>query len=238
MKRVLSRVTLSLFALVAVYVAIIAFPQPMFAHHVRYQNYEVWSDEPIPTSIAAVLDDSTRRLATSDLYKPDWTVKVFICNAPWRLWLYGMHADTTIGGSADTVVSRNVFIRSADIPNNAVRMPPGRRLMDAELRPLSYFIAHEAAHILQSRTFGRTAYLTHPEWLTEGFAEYIGKGGQLDVAEHRNLYRLGALNWPPRRYRRYHFELDYLIRQKGMTWQQLFAAPPSEDAVRRMLDAL
>ena len=238
MKRILTRIALALFALHALYLAILAFPQPVFAHHVRYQNYEVWSDEPIPSSIVEVLDDATRRLNTSPLYKPDWTIKVFICNAPWRLWLYGMRFDTTMGGSADMLFTRHVIIRSADIPNNAVRMPEGRRLMDPELRPLSYFIAHEAAHILQSRTFGRTSYITHPEWLSEGFADYVGKGGQFDLAEHRQLYRVGALDWPPRRYRRYHLELDYLLREKRMTLQQVFAAPPSEDTVRRMLDGL
>lgn len=236
MKKILRRLVLALLATIASYTAIVVFPQPMFEHHVRYENYEVWSDEPIPASISAVLDDATRRLKTSELYKPDWTIKVFICNAPWRLWLYGMRFDTTMGGGADMLISRNVIIRAADIPNNAVRMPEGRRLMDPELRPLSYFIAHEAAHILQSRTFGRTSYITHPEWLSEGFADYVGKGGDFDVAEHRSLYRLGALDWPPRRYRRYHLQLDYLIREKGMTWQQLFADPPAEDAVRRMLD--
>ncbi|MFD2367752.1 hypothetical protein [Pseudoduganella sp. GCM10020061] len=233
----MGRLALGLFALVAAYVAIVSFPQPMFAHHVRYQNYEVWSDEPIPDSIAAVLDDATRRLKTSELYKPDWTIKLFICNAPWRLWFYGMRFDTTMGGGAEMLLTRNIVIRSADIANNTVRMPQGRRLVDADLRPLSYFIAHEAAHILQSRAFGRTTYITKPVWLSEGFADYIGKGGQFDAAAEHKLYQMGALNWYPRTYRRYHLMLDFLIREKGMTWQELFTDPPSEETVRRMLDA-
>lgn len=237
-KMILGRGALCVLTLIAIYVAIVSFPQPMFAHHVRYQNYEVWSDEPIPASIAAVLDDTTRRLNTSELYNPDWTIKVFICNAPWRLWLYGMRFDTTMGGGADLLLTRNVIIRAADIPNNAVRLPEGKQLMDPELRPLSYFIAHEAAHILQSRTFGRTSYITKPEWLSEGFADYVGKGGDFDVAENRGLYRVGALDWPQRRYRRYHLELDYLIREKRMTLEQVFANPPAEEAVRKMLDGL
>lgn len=238
MKKIASWLGLAILGLFALYTAIISFPEPMFRHHVRYQNYEVWSDEPIPASIAAVLDDSTRRLNTSELYKPDWNIKVFICNAPWRLWLYGMHFDAGIGGAADGVITQNVYIRAADIPNNVVRMPEGTRLADAELRPLSYFIAHEAAHILTARTFGRTYYWWNPEWLTEGYADYVGKGGQFDTAENLNLYKMGALDWPSRRYRRFHLQLDHLIRQKGMTIQQLFADPPDEDAVRKMLDGL
>ncbi|HEU4851787.1 MAG TPA: hypothetical protein VFT37_06505 [Telluria sp.] len=238
MKKILGRFALATLALFALYTAILCFPEPMFKHHLRYQNYEVWSDEPIPASIAEVLDDSTRRLNTTDLYKPDWTIRVFICNAPWRLWLYGMHFDSGIGGAADGMLTQNIYIRAADIPNNAVRMPEGKRLLDPELRPLSYFIAHEAAHILSARTFGRFYYLTNPEWLTEGFADYVGKGGQFDAAENLKLYKVGALDWPPRRYRRFHLELDHLVRQKGMSFQELFDDPPDETAVLRMLDAL
>jgi predicted metal-dependent hydrolase len=49
-------------------------------------------------------------------------------------------------------------------------------LADAADRPLSYFIAHEAAHVMQSRRFGRLLSLRYPRWLVEGHADLVAKG--------------------------------------------------------------
>ncbi|MDB5394536.1 MAG: peptidase superfamily domain protein [Rhodospirillales bacterium] len=53
-------------------------------------------------------------------------------------------------------------------------------IADAEDRLLSYFIAHEAAHAMQSRAFGYLFGLGYPEWLNEGYADYVGKGGDFN----------------------------------------------------------
>jgi hypothetical protein len=76
----------SLIACIALaYLLILAFPEPLFAHHFSYRNYQVWSDRPIPAAIGSVLDDTTRRLQTSEIYPPDATFKIFFCDESWRL---------------------------------------------------------------------------------------------------------------------------------------------------------
>ena len=113
-----------------VYVGLSAFPQPMFANHTTYQNYEIWSDRPIPPQIVQVLDDVTRRLSTSDLYDKNSTIRIFFCNASWRLWLYGQHFSDQIGGDADTWLTRNIYIRASDIVSNQIyRREPVRLQM-------------------------------------------------------------------------------------------------------------
>lgn len=69
----------------ALYAAAVIYPQPAFAHHVRYGSDDIWSDEPIPAEIAAVLDDAHRRLRRSPWYDEREGMRLFICNAPWRL---------------------------------------------------------------------------------------------------------------------------------------------------------
>ena len=103
------------------------------------------------------------------------------------------------------------------------------------MRPtLSYYIAHEATHVMEARTFGRLMALQKPQWLIEGYADYIGKGGDFDYGENRRLlmsddslldYRRSGL------YRRFHLIVALLLDKKNLTIRDVFANPPAEDAL-------
>jgi len=238
--RCVKYVSITAVLVVLSYVLILAFPQFIFSHHLTYGNYEVWSDQPIAPDISKVLDDATRRLRTSELYEPDRRNKVFFCNTPWRMFIYSQRFTDRIGGSADSWLTENVYIRSSDIAANRIHSPDAGSILDADQRPLSYFIAHEITHIMESREFGRLMYILHPEWLTEGYADYIGKGGDFSFEENRKLL---AENSPlldhtkSGLYRRFHLEVLFLISKKGMTVKQIFANPPHEGAVLELLKA-
>lgn len=218
------------------YAAAVIYPQPAFAHHVRYGSVDVWSDEPIPAGITAVLDDAHRRLRRSPWYDEQDSMRLFICNAPWRLWFFGQRFSTTMGGGT-SFLTRHIFLHAADIEANALRMPPGRSLYDAEGRTLSYFIAHEGTHALTARVQSILSGYRLPAWLREGYADYVAKGPDFDLATQRDLYRVGALERPPRDYKRYQLEVDFMLHEAGRSLDQLFAAPPTEAEVRRLLDA-
>ena len=219
-----------LFAVAALYILAASFPKPLFAYRSVYQNYHVWSDRPIPDEITHVLDDVTRRLRSSSLHDRNTPVEIFFCNESWRLWLYGRSFHARMGGAADVWLTRQVFIRASDIPANRI-LPPGRGpIADAAQRPLSYFIAHEITHSDLSRSFGRTIMLRYPQWLLEGYPDYVGKAGDFDFEENRRLFAQGA--WALSRrsglYRGFHLKVAYLLDKKGWTVQQLFANPPRE----------
>jgi hypothetical protein len=223
-----------LLVLALAYVLAASFPKPMFGYRVDYQNYQVWSDQPIPDEISHVLDDVTRRLRTSSLHDRDTPVEIFFCNEPWRLWLFGRRFSTQLGGAADVWVTRQVFIRASDIAANRIHTPTGRPLADAAQRPLSYYIAHEITHSDVSRRFGRTVMLRYPEWLLEGYADYVGKGGDFDFEENRALFAAGAAALERDRsglYREFHLKVAYLLDKKGWTLEQVFANPPEESAL-------
>lgn len=209
-----------------------AYPQPLFAHRLEYRNYQIWSDRPIDPAITHVLDDATRRLRTSRLYDPQAPIRLFFCNEPWRMRLY----TGKVGGVADILLTRNIYLREADIAANRI-IPPHGKLADARDRPLSYFIAHEATHIMQSRTFGRLLRL-HPQWLVEGYADYVAKAGDFDFEGNRRLLKKGDPRLDYGRsglYRRYHLMVAHLIDGRGLSLAELFADPPDEENVVRAL---
>ncbi len=230
----------SLVFLALVFVAIVAFPEPAFQYRRVYQHYQIWSDRPIPRQVEQVLDDVTRRRRTSVLYDPHTPVKIFFCNAPWRMWLYGMHFSTRFGGVADVWLTRHIVIRESDIAANRIVPPGSAPLADARQRPLSYFIAHEITHADESRRFGRTMLLRYPDWLLEGYADYVGKGGDFDIDANRRLFLAGAPALDRRKsglYRGYHLKVAYLLDKKGWTLEQLFDHPPEEKELDAWLRA-
>lgn len=230
-RHLLFKTCLALGLLVFGYLLVFLFPKPAFGYHSSYQNYRVWSDRPIPGEIVGVLDDVTRRLAVSPVHDRATPVEIFFCNAPWRLWLYGGAFSTQLGGTADVWATRRVHIRSSDIAANRIHPPNGGPLADAAQRPLSYFIAHEITHSDVSRRYGRMVMLRYPRWLLEGYADYVGKGGDFDFDINRGqfLAGVGALDvGKSGLYRGFHLKVAYLLDKRGWTLDQVFAAPPEE----------
>jgi len=219
----------------ALALTLLLFPQPLFAYSFDYGRFRIWSDRPIDPAIVHVLRDAERRLQRSELDDPDAEFRIFFCNEPWRLWLFTRSA--AVGGSADTLLSRNIYLRESDVAANRL-IPPEGALADAEVRPLAYFIAHEATHVTQSRTFGRLMEWRYPDWLTEGHADFVAKGGAFDVAENRRLLIAGdpRLDYTASGlYRGYHLMFAHLVEEQGRPIRSLFEDPPDAAAVLRSL---
>ena len=215
-------------------------PQPLFAYRVAYGRYQVWSDRPIEPQIRGVLDDVTRRISRSAIYSPDQRFRIFICNDPWRLALYSERFNSGMAGAADTAFARNVYLRRADIPRNRLIPASGWSAAKMADRPLSYYIAHELTHVMESRAFGRGSSVRYPDWLNEGYADYVAKAGEFDMAANARALRAGAFAMNPKAsglYRRYHLEVAYLLDRQGMTIRELYADPPDEAVVRARIIA-
>jgi len=240
MRRFLIRLAaVGAFVVAAGFVALCT-PQPLFAHHLTYGRYQVWSDRPIEPEIRDVLDDVTRRISRSAIWSPDQRFRIFICNDPWRLALYSQRFSGGMGGVADTGFTRNVYVRRADIPRNRLIPPSGWDPVKMADRPLSYYLAHELTHVMESRAFGRGSAVRFPVWVNEGYADYVAKAGRFDLAGNVRDLRAGALAMDPKAsglYRRHHLEVAYLLDRQGMTIRELYAHPPDEAALRARIIA-
>jgi hypothetical protein len=215
--------------------AAILYPQPLFAYSQDHGAFTVYSDRPIEAAMGQVIDDAERRLRSSDLYDPTERFRVFVCNEPWRLFL--LARNMSVGGKTDTLFTRNIYIREADAAANRVLIG-SEILADAEARPLSYFIAQEAAHVIQSRRFGRFMVVRYPRWLIEGHADLVAKAGDFDSVGNRALLNasdpLLAEDFARRGlYRWYHLMVLSLMQQGGKTEAELFANAPPESAALR-----
>jgi hypothetical protein len=222
--KAVSLLTAALFGLLA---AVSLYPAPLFAHSAVFGGFTVRSDRRIDPAMASVVADAERRLRTSGLYSLDARFRVFICDEPWRMWLLTRNGG--LGAQTDTLATRNIYVRESDAAGNRILLKSGR-LADAAERPLSYYLAHEATHVLQSRRFGRLMRLRTPRWLIEGHADLVGKGGDFDLSANRELLEKGdpRLDYHRSRlYRRYHLLVETLLGS-GRTIEQLFADPPSE----------
>jgi hypothetical protein len=224
-----ARLALGVLALAAAVLAVIYFPQPLFTHHLRYGAYDLWSDRPIPPQAPAVLDEVTRRISRSPLWSPDQRFAAFICNDNWRLALYSQRFSGKMAGATDTVFTRNVYLRAADIAANRLIPPhPGADMRD---RPLTYYLAHEFTHSMESRAFGRWPARRYPHWLLEGYADYVGKAGQFDYAANLAALKAGApeMDWKKSGlYRVYHLETAFYLDHEHIGVRQLFSARPTE----------
>jgi len=214
--------------------AVICVPQPLFAHHIAYGRFQLWSDRPIDEAGARrVLEDAQRRIARSELYSPDQRFSVFICNDNWKLALYSLRGSGGMGGATDVFLTRNIYLREADLTHNRlIPAHPWRAPMSD--RPLAYYIAHEATHSMESRAFGRLMSLRYPAWMREGYADDVGKAGQFDVAANLAALRAHDHAMDPKAsglYRRYQLGVVYELDRRRLTARQMFAARTPESKV-------
>jgi hypothetical protein len=226
------RILIAVPLLFAAYAAVLCVPQPVFAFSVRTGNLELRSDRPFTdASGARVLLLARSKLEHSPLYSASQTDRVFVCNARWRQVLF-FNKDYGAGGVAPYPVTANVFLRDANIEENRLISPGGKPV--AGDRTLDYFIAHEITHQLTGRALGPVRYLRLPQWVREGYADYVGKGGSFNYGDARRAFLANAPEMDWKRsglYSRFHLLVAYLLDHQSWTVEQLLRNPPPQAEV-------
>jgi hypothetical protein len=95
-------------------------------------------------------------------------------------------------------------------------------------RTLDYFIAHEITHELTGRTVGAWRFYRMPQWIREGYADYVGKGAAFDYAEARRAFLAGVPEMDWKRsglYWRFNLLVAYLLDRKHWTVDRLLREP-------------
>jgi len=229
------RRTLLIFLLAtAAYAALLVHPNWAFAHSYEHNNVTIYSDQEIASDIEQRVSAALQKLERSELFDPDMEFNIYICNSPYRLGFFGRNPK--VGGIVNGIISENVFIRESDIVGNKI-IPPGTWLLDEANRTLTYFLAHEMTHAMQFRHY-RFMQLTHPSYLSEGYADYIAKGLEFDYEGALSDYRSGHEFYSDDSplYNRQHLAIAYLIEEEQHTYREIMSAPSSLDAVLRKLE--
>jgi hypothetical protein len=228
MKTIVKRLLAIIFASSAVYLVLLAYPQPLFAYELTAGDISVHSTQPIPDAMKATLEKARARLDRSPVAGATRGAHVFICQSPW-LFAFFARQNYRAGGVTDGFVGQHVFLRESDMENDRLIGPSGKPV--AADRPLSYFIAHELMHVANVRAVGRWRYAGMPQWVDDGYADYIAR--DIDLGDALRKMKDGARELDPRRsglYLRYHLMVAYLLDRKQMAVGELLSnAPPRED---------
>jgi hypothetical protein len=133
-------------------------------------------------------------------------------------------------------LTTNVFMRDAIIEENCLIGPSGSRV--SGVRTLDYFIAHEIAHTLTGQAIGGLKYHRLPQWVREGYADYVGKGSAFNYDEARKAFLAGVpeMDWAKSGlYWRYNLLVAFLLEKHGWSVQRLLEERVDQGAVEQLI---
>jgi len=230
--KIIFRFALLAACVLAAFLLLLSFPQPLFSYSLRVDNLVLHSDRPIPSlSAQNVLKLAQDKLAKSPLYSNREVYDIFVCNAAWRQALL-FNKDYGAGGVALYPLSSNIFLRDSWIEQNRLISPLGTPV--AADRTLDYFIAHEITHQATGKAIGPIRFLKLPQYIREGYADYVGKGSSLNYDEAKRAFLAGAPEMDYKKsglYLRYHLLVAYLLDHQGWTVSRLLRDCPPQQAV-------
>lgn len=233
MRTIIRRGCVALLGSSALYLVVLAYPQPLFAYEMRHAGIVLHSTQPVPAAMAATLERVRARLDRSPLSAAAGDAHVFICHSRSLFALFARQ-NYRVGGIADWLVGQHVFLRESDMTADRLIGPSGHPV--AADRPLSYFIAHELMHIATARSVGRHQYARLPQWVDDGYADYVAR--DIDYAAALHAFKGDARELDPARsglYLRYHLMVAYLLERQGMTVSTLMTDPPPRERVEEAL---
>jgi hypothetical protein len=235
----LARLALAALVLFGGYAALLNVPQPFFAHSVRAENITLYSDHPLPEEATRkVLLSAMGKLTKTPLYAARPAASVFVCNERWREALF-FNKHYGVGGVSPYPFTTNVFLREASFADN--RLISQRRVPVPPPRTLDYYIAHELTHELTGRMVGPWRFYRMPQWIREGYADYVGKGDGFHYEEARRAFLSGVPEMDFARsglYWRFQLLVSYLLDHQHWAVERLLREPwPDQAAVEAEIRA-
>jgi hypothetical protein len=231
-KRLWIRAFAGLLVLLTLYWALLCFPQPFFRWSVSAANLTLYSDKPFSEEEARkVLEITRSKLAASPLYSAEQQHRIFICNARWRQRLF-FNRNYGVGGVNYYPFTTNVFLRDAIIEENRLIAPTGNPVPNE--RTLDYFMTHEIGHTLTKQATGSIRHWRMPEWITEGYPDYLGRGDAFRYDEARQAFLADAREmdrWKSGLYLRYNLLVTYLLDKQHWSVERLLEEPIEQKVV-------
>ncbi|MGA9771029.1 MAG: hypothetical protein WBV94_18490 [Blastocatellia bacterium] len=195
-------------------------------------NLALYSDQSFSSEEGKrVLETVEAKLARSPLYSSGQHHAAFICNSRWRQRLF-FNRNYGVGGVNQYPLTSNVFLRDALVGENRLIGPGGSQVPGD--RTLDYFITHEITHTLTVQAVGWFDYYKLPEWVREGYADYVAKGDAFNYDEARRAFLADAPEmdrWKSGLYLRYHLLVAHVLDKQHWSVQRLLEEHPEQQAV-------
>lgn len=217
LQRILRHAERTLAALLLLYLGLLLFPQVMFAHSVSAHGITIYSRAPLPPEATECAERTATLLSHSELAVPGRRERVFVCDSPWLFRLFNP-AGTPFAISYP--VTDHVFVAAADFRKNVAR----RYAPDFNTRSLSGVMAHEISHGLIRHRLGLLRSKRLPDWVNEGYCEYLVQESSFPEAEGLPLMASGQNHPSPAyRYFTYRQMVRYLMEGRGLSFADVVA---------------
>lgn len=226
LSRILRRSERTLTVLLLLYAGLHVFPQVFFAHSVTTDGITIYSRTPLPPAAAECAKRAAALTHQSELAVPGRRERVFVCNSPW---LFRLFSPRSHGASAVRVsLTGQVFVADADFQNNTSR----RSSPDFNTRKFSSVMAHEITHGLIRHRLGQWRGTLLPDWVDEGYCEYVARESSFPEAEGLRRFAAAEVHPSPAyRYFEYRQMVRHLIDHQHLTFPQIVARAGDAAAV-------
>jgi hypothetical protein len=206
----------TLAVLVLLYAGLHFYPQIVFGHSVTAHGITIHSRTPIPHEAVLCQERAAKLVGQSELAVPGRRENVFVCDSP--AWFRFFNPRSSGAFAASVSLTGHVFVANADFSRDIAR----RGTLTYNSRPLSSVMAHEIAHGLIRRRVGLWTALRLPDWVVEGYCDFVGQGSSFPETEGCRLMAEG--NDHPSsafRYFKYRQMVRYLMEEKQLSFAQL-----------------
>jgi hypothetical protein len=221
------------------YLALITWPSPLFAHSVSEGRLVVASDRPIPHAGGArLLRDCERLLERSQLMVEGRTYRINVTGADWLHRLFFLRSPVAGGIEYYLGFRATAFLSGADfeagrlIKWDYVVTPP---------RTLAYFCAHELTHVVVDEHVGVIGWFRRPEWVQEGFPDYVAIEERQSFEELRDILGDRPVDLRMMQtygtYPRYRLLVSYFLEKQGWTVEQLLRTRLSTEEAMAIMRA-
>lgn len=208
------------------YLLLHLFPQTLFAHRVTRDGITLYSRSPLPPEAASCAARAADLVEPSELAVPGRQEHVFVCDAPW---LFRLFSPKSSGAFAVSVpVTDHVFIAAADFSADIASRPGP----DFNRRSLSSVMAHEIMHGLIRHRLGLVKSLRLPDWIDEGYCDFIARESSFPEEPGLRLFASGQSH-PSRSYRYFTYRqmVRHLVEDQKKSFSEIVARSDEPDAV-------
>lgn len=217
--------TLSITALV--YLALLVFPQVLFAYNVNVKGVTVYSRTPLPPETATRIDQAMELVNRSELAVPGRTELVFVCDQPWLYRLFCPITGKSFGTSFP--VTNNIFVGETDLVNNVTRS----RTAIHNRRTFSGVVAHEITHNLIRRRLGLIRGMLLPRWVNEGYSDYVAQESSFPADEGFRRLREGEEETSGSfQYFVYRQMVRHLVEDRHCSFEELVKQAGDSEAIK------
>jgi hypothetical protein len=216
--------------------ALLVWPGPLFAYSLGTGKVVVASDRPIPAAGGErFLRDCERLLERSPLKAEAHQYKVYITNEAWRHRLFFIPSPNAWGLAyslfrGPVFLSRINFETGRVVHWGYVGTPP---------RTPAWLCAHELTHVVVLQHVGGLARFRMPQWVFEGFADYVGIEDQQTFEQLRDAVGDRPVDIPMMikygSYPRYRLLVTYFLEKKGWSVDQLLQTRLTDDEANAIM---